>query len=637
MMDTENLKQRISNNWLQHYFNHNKNASYQDKLSNLLLEKNPFYLIEWLLFPIPDEVLGEINFPRSPGMFKNSYIPFADVFFQQLLYELMFGDWALEEHKALLFKTAMVDLEVLYNENKLNGVLNKWIQWLEESIKQYRQFQSNVTKDQEVLLMKYNEQIKEIDNQLDMEDEDKELKHKSIRDDYLQKKLNVPGQVLQKKFFDWPFVAFIHYKQWQHPEARVQLFIDQIIDWSKIPYLNYLNQTNFHTVYVEILSDTKKRSYFINWFIAYASRNNFTRNVINVASRQRWWAELLIYLTKIHEKETQLDDVYGAVFQLQGYEAEMIREGFNPAYLYKLVPLALADTENGRWLREIVILRNWDQFMSAFIQPDYAYEALSWILCLDPVSLEQRLLRTGKTNKQEAITAMDPIFIIDRCCNIFADALKAGINAQVMIPIFHYLAMHNKDILYQYIFRIKSFDELKLLLQMDYSYLQKLFSGESIRAKTARNEIQPLFLQWLYKATAVEEEMNLLKKLGSLLLYNKALLVSSWLDEHAVKHPKWPSQEAALLAEILEIEWLGANLKDDHQHSAVEQWLIPHSDWIMFDIDAQQKNKSSIQYRILRPGFRDLTSGNILARILVRSEWTDQTEIGSFLDDLKNI
>ncbi|HEY0828973.1 MAG TPA: hypothetical protein VGE40_12820 [Bacilli bacterium] len=636
-MNIDHQGQRISTNWLMHYFNQNKNASYQDKLTKLLLEKNPFYLIEWLLFPMPDEILGDLNFPRSPGMYKNSYIPFSDVFFQQLLYDLVFGDWSVEEHRALLFKTAMVDLELFYKQDVIKDALHHWIEGIKESVKQYRQFQAIVDKDQEALLMKYKEQIQEIDNRLDMEDEEKELKHKAVRDDYLQKKLNIPGQVLQKKFTDSPFVAYIHHKQWPHPEDRVQLFTGHLMDLDGVSYIHYLKQTNFHAVYVELLTDTNKRSHFINWFIAYASKNNFTRGVINVEPRQSWWADLLIYLTRTHDNETQLDVVYGAVFDIQGYEAEMIRGESIPAYLYKLVPLALADVERGRWLREIVILRNWDPFINAFSQPVYDYEALSWILCLDPVSLEQRLLRIVKTNKHEAITPMDPIFIIDRCCTIFADGIKAGINAQVMIPIFHYLAIHNKDILYQYIFRIKSFGELKLLLQMEAPYLHKLFSGESVRAKTARVQIQPLFLGFLHKATGTEEEMDFLKKLGSLLLSNKAQLISSWLDEQAPNRLKWPIREAALLAEILEIDWLGADLKEEGQHAAVEQWLIRHSDWIMFDIDAQQRNKSSVQYRILRPGFQDLASGNVLARILVRAEWMDQEEIGSFLDDLRNL
>src|SRR5690554_3691488 len=107
------LKQ-MTLSWLQKYANVNKHASYQDKLDAVFVERNAYYLLEWLIFPPSPEIIEMIHFHRSPSVAKNNYIDFTEVFFSQIIFEIGFRAFHSDKYNQLLLQTAINDLRSLY-------------------------------------------------------------------------------------------------------------------------------------------------------------------------------------------------------------------------------------------------------------------------------------------------------------------------------------------------------------------------------------------------------------------------------------------------------------------------------------------------------------------------------------------
>src|SRR5690554_399832 len=119
------MKRQMTSSWLVNYANVHKQASYQDKLDGMDRELNPYYLLEWLLFPMSEEEMESIRFSRSPGMMKNSSVDFTDVFFGQIMWELGFRALTLSEEQQRLMHTAIHELRSYYGEAVWNDAVNQ--------------------------------------------------------------------------------------------------------------------------------------------------------------------------------------------------------------------------------------------------------------------------------------------------------------------------------------------------------------------------------------------------------------------------------------------------------------------------------------------------------------------------------
>ncbi len=635
---------QMTSSWLQKYANVNKAASYQDKLSNLYAEKNIYYLLEWLIFPITEEAADEIRFGRSPSMIKNSYLDFTEVFFNQICFDLVFK--ASDEIEDWSLITAIDDLQSYYGVVNWTKAVENWNASMEEMGSKYELFVIELQKERNKLKIKYKEQVKEIKETIDEGSEEQKMQLQNARDFFEQKDEEAPRKLISKKYQAWGLVAYIHFSQCLQPMERLKKIKRRLQQQRKPNLLENILKMNEHSfeAYRNIVNDINEsealEERFTTWVCAYASKTLMTIQHVDVEKRQFWWLGLLKYLSelnvendKAYDKVTELKSrLWKLTFKLNGIDEAIMREAVIPSYFHNLVHSAILDIEQRRWLREVVILRYWEVFIQAFVSEEYDEQRLSWVLCLDPESLEKRLIR-GLQQAREA-KSIDLTFMVERMSQIFKDAVRGGLRSDLMTALFKYLTIHQIDFMYSYIQKIKSPDELFPFLQLDLPLLQRLFSGHGVRAGAARRVLIPLYIDWLSSMGHSEGELFLLKQWSYIFHSNKSEIIVKWL-EHYDSRKGWNETQADHIEEFLEIKWLGRPEEADLDHEKVKKWLIHHSDWITFDEDI--RSTDGVKYRIIRPGFKDVHTDKVLSRVIVRTEISDANEISSFLDDLKNI
>jgi hypothetical protein len=621
------MKPHMTSSWLRKYANLYKQASYQDKLDAVFLEKNPYYLIEWLLFDPAVEEAEAIRFQRSPSMVKNSYIDFDRVFFGEIVYETALRACSQVRIEELLVFTAIRDLREYYGETAWQEAVRRLDENIHFMMEQYGAFTQQLEQELLAVTRKYETQLQEINEQYDEDSEDKKLQVLNAWELFEQRKNDTPRKLLQKHYLQWPLVSFIHYNRREWAELW-NLLKGRLLQPQDIQFLSYVDDDHHQELFNLITGDAEERKLFKQWFSSYASKTLMTVEYADIESRQEKWIKFLVYMDSIQGNDKQvIRDILAVTFDLRGVDEVMMRESVIPPYLHRLVALALDMPDYRRWLREVIVLRYWPIFLQRFVEPSYRYEELSWVLCLDPENLEQKLIRNQ----------IDLPFIIDRCCQIFSDGIRAGMQVEMMVPLFQYLTVHHIDFMHSYIQKIHHAEELIPLLHMDESYLQRIFGGKGVRAVSSRRRVHPIFLAWISRTDASSTQFTHLKQLSTLLIADKSELLQQWLNPVLAADKGWPEQQAGRIADLLQFEWLGQPGSSDAEHGLVEAWLEEHSDWIKFELDAEASRRQGVKYRIIRPGSRDLNTGRILGRVLVRSEWTDAAEISSFLDDLKNI
>lgn len=639
------MTKQMTLSWLQKYANVNKAASYQDKLNSLYSEKNAYYLLEWLVFPIAEEEAEGIRFRRSPSMIKNSYLDFTDIFFNQICYDLVFK--ASDELEDWLLISAIDDLQSYYGLVKWTKAVEIWHARMEEMGSKYELFVIELQKERNKLRVKYKEQVKEIKETIDEGTEEQKLQLQNARDFYEQKDEEVPRKLMAKKYQARGLVSYIHFSQCPQPMERLKKIKQRLLEQRKPTMLENISKMNDHSIsadktfsneiienYRNIVKDIKENldleEQFATWLCAYASKTLMTIKLVEVEKRQLWWLGLLKYLAE-QDNENVLR-LWTLTFKLSGIDEIMMRDAVIPNYFHNLVHSAIHDFEQRRWLREVVILRYWDVFIQAFVNEKYDIRMLSWVLCLDPESLEKRLIR-GVQQFKEA-KSIDLSFMVERMSRIFTNALRGGLRSDLMIGLFKYLTIHQIDFMYSYIQKIKSPDELFPILHLELPLLQRIFSGHGVRTQSVRRVLIPLYIDFLSSMGQSEAELFMLKQWSSIYHSHKSEIIVKWLEDYDT-HKGWNKTHADQLEKFLEIKWLGCPEEADLDHEKVKQWLIHHSDWITFDQDIQSTD--GVKYRIIRPGFKDAHTDKILSRMVVRAEISDAKEISSFLDDLKNI
>lgn len=634
------MEQRMTWNWLRKYANQQKHASFQDKLNAIQREKNPYYLVEWLVLPVPAYVYEEITFSRTPGMVKNSYIPFTEAFFHQLLFELIFASGANDPAADVLIQTAIRDLLCIHGEQPWRDGASECKNRLEEGIRQYRLFMLRLEQEEVRLNNEFEKRWHEIGRQQDTDELERGDLQKSVKDAFRHKIDEAPRKLLHKHFSGCPLVSYLHYREWGSNPAdnKLEHFFQRLSFEGYGIYDDYTGSRDYDHFYKETAVKPQEREQFIDWFVAFASKTSMSRGFIDTQSRQQWYLGLLDYMASTTTDEEVGSDFAEAAFDIDGLHEEMLVSGRIPPYFHNLVKCALQSPERTKWLREAVILHHWTLFMNGFLEKEFVFSNLSWVLCLDPVSLQQRILRADLTSSAASVDMLNPAFIVGRCCEIFAEGIRSGLAESMLVPLFHYLAVHDKKTLYQYIFKIKHRSELEPILGMDSTYTNRILGGDSITAKSARRQLHPIFLEWITEKQHGETEQRGLTHLGKLLRPDKGELLMQWLEAPELTAERNAGQQARVLAELLAVEWLGSfGRPPAEQHEQIERWLAVNSDWIKFDLDVPYSNKAAVKYRLVRPGYRDLYTGKVLARVLVRAELNDRKEILNLLDDLKNL
>ncbi len=639
------MERRVTWDWLRKYANQHKHASYQDKLRWILHEKNPYYLLEWLVFPVSDTEREQIDAPRSPGLRKNSYIPFVEAFVHQLLYDVCFGGWeADEELKRLLLATAIRDLRRHYGGGAWDEAARRWAGVLRESARKYEQFKARLEMELEKLRRQHENELREIAVRFADDEFAKQRKQEPLRSAYETKRDGVPRKLLQKQYGEWPLVDYMFLREWTDPTQRMERFADMMLSAPAVDDPAYLEKGDFELFFQDIIMNPERRKRFLPWFAAYASAAGLIRGSIDTADRQIRWTRFLEYAARIEasesggaaERRAALREAADVTFDISGIENIMIKDEV-PYYFPLLVQSALQDENRRKWLEEKVILRHWDAFMRLFMREPYDFCRLSWVLCLDPVSLEERLLRRNPHASGHASPPADAAMVVERCSEIFADGMRSGFAAQRLTPVFQYVAAHNPDALYAFIGKIRDCEGLLPLLDMEDRYLQRLFGGEGVRSVAARKHVRPLFLAWVRQCNQRSQDRPKLMKLGGQLAPDKKELLLEWLSGASSEPAAWPCDEAGLLAEIFHIEWLGAPSSAESHHDTVERWLAEGSDAIRFEQDAPLRTSAEVQYRIVRPGIRDSLTGHVLARAVVRAEFADRQPLSGLLDELKQL
>jgi hypothetical protein len=639
------MEQRVTWDWLRKFANQYKHASYQDKLHLIFREKNPFYLLEWLVFPLSGAEREQIDSPRSPGMRKNSTLAFAEVFAHQLLYDVCFSGWgADEEMRRLLMAAAIRDLRRHYGGEVWDEGVRKLAGVWRESAEQYGQFQTELEKQLERLRRLYEGECRDIAVQHQNDVGEKQQHLDIARAKYEAKRENARRQLL-RQYGEWPLVGYMFFREWNEARSRIDRFLEMMQSAPDAAgFLAYPEKHDFDAFYREIILNEEQRRRFLPWFAAYASAAGLIRGSIDTTDRQMWWARFLAYASRIEaagdrddaeQRNAPLREAAAVTFDIDGFEHRIVTDDV-PDYFPLLVQAALGNERRRKWLEEKVILRYWPLFMRQFMREDCDFRRLSWVLCLDPVSLEQRLLRRNP-HAAEPSPAMEPAAVVERISRIFTDGIRAGNGAERLTPVFQYLAAHNPDALYAFIFNMNDSSGLIPLLDMKDRHLQRLFGHEGVRSAAVRNHVRPLFLAWLRKSKPKSPGRSRLVKLGRLLAPDKKELLLDWLSGVSLEPGAWPRGEAELLAEIFQIEWLGDPTSAPRHHDMVEGWLDEHSDVIRFEHDTPNPAAKAARYRIVRPGIRDALTGQILARAIVRAEYAEPQKISDLLDELKQL
>lgn len=627
----------MTSSWLRKYANVNKHASYQDKLDSLYNEKNPYYLLEWIIFPIPNEESDMIRFSRSPSMNKNSYLDFTEVFFDQITYDIAFRTYSFIHSDEWLLNTAIQDLQHFYGKDVWEKAVLSWFEDIQIMWTKVEMFEQQLKQEQDLISKRYHDQIKEIKEIYAEDSEEEKFQLLNARDLHEQRLTDAPRKLLKKKYKSWPLVAYLHFNNHYQPMSQLEWLKARLLNAEEHVLFKYIEDEEFASMLQLIRKDESLGKQFKEWFPAYASKTLMNVEYVNCKNRQSKWVGMLQYLNEHQIKDNTAMDLCEITFELLGIDEVMMKDSSVPPYFNYLISIVLTNSEQRRWLRENVILRHWAVFIRSFAEESYDYEALSWVLCMDPESLEQKLIRGLQQSQDRSLNHADLSFIIERVSQIFTDAIRSGMDTDLMVPLFKYLTIHHIDFLYTYIQRIKQAEQFYPILSMETSLIQRIFGGKGVRAHTARKGLQPIFIVWLEQMNDSDIDKIRFERWSEIYLKDKGDLLQQWLDQIEKNKITWPHKKADLLAEMLQIEWLGRPDSAEKEHEKVKAWLIHHSDWIKFDLDSQTVHREGVKYRILRPGYKDLLTDQILARVKVRAEVTDPKEISSLLDDLKNL
>lgn len=622
---------RATKRWIRTFANAFKQSSFQDKMEAMRAEPNPYYLLEWLIVERTeeDEAFWSVwEGERTPGLEKGSRIGIESCFRDQLLPELWIGEAMSDERRALL-ALAFADLEKLYGAEAWEDGLVRLRDRAERTIERFGAFQTELAAETAKLereLERERRELREEAESYEAGDFDLEAELRAAAAKGERKKLELPGKLLQRLFPDDALLRLAALSGLPNPAERLRLAAKELAAAHR-PALEWLSALEASDL-PALLRLAERRggrpAEGMGWFASYMNRSELTRGWLPTEERQR---RALRWIAAAPD-----DAWLAAAFRAAGWEERLAEPEFAEAALHRFVWFAAADEEKRKRLREETVLQRWNDFAERFAKEDPSrFEALSWVFVLDPESVQQRLLRVG--------TGLQADELIRKLCRLYGEGIRRGLDVNVLVSLYTYLAKHDKESFYSFVHGMKRLAEALPMLALPAATMSMLFRGDGVRQTAARKALLQLFYEYM------EEEANerlaagtaeALGKLAAILAYDKRAAVVGWLQRH---ERDWrrsiDDDEERAFTRLLRFRWIGTSPDAAEQHRAVKEWLQRHSDWVVFETDAPNVDAAGVSYRIVKPGAIDAETGELLCRAVVRAEWADRAAANRLLDDLK--
>jgi len=606
------MRIRVTTRWIQTIMNAHKQSSYHDKVEMMRSEPNPYYLAEWLIIEHTDEddaFWSAWSGERTPGRLRGSVVGIETLFRDQLIYDLLFGVPVTEALK-LKLATAFADLSERYGAERWRSGLQRLQEGIQAAVLHYDHYLTTLREETQ----KLDEQFESAKQQLLEETEeyeegefDLEAELRKLQAAHERKIQSLPAKILQRLYPDDALLQFMATGSLEKPVERIQntakslmnLEEPRLLPWETLPY---------------------------EWLTSYVSPSDMTKGWLPVAERQR---KSLRWVTSLPENSKS--DWIHAVFRGKGWEDRLAEEEFAGRTLHDFVWFAVPHPEYRQRLRDMV-LQHWGSFVNVFVQENAEhFEQQSWILLLDPESLQQRLLRPGVTG----LTADE---LIRRLCIIYAEGIRRGLDPKLLVSLYTYLAKHDKESFYSFVHGAKTLAEALPMVELPPSALSALFRGNGVRQASARKHLLQLLYTYLdsWQEQGASSQEEPIQKFADIVTFDKREAVIGWLQRHERDWRQYVSKAAMrLFTRMLRFRWIGTTADEAEQHRMVEEWLQRHSDWVVFETDTPYIGVEGVSYKIVKPGAMDADTGELLHRITVRAEWTDRSEVNRLLDDLK--
>jgi len=628
------MNRRLTTRWIRTFLHAHKLSSFQDKWNAIREETNPYYLLEWLVVERTDDdeaFWAAWEGERTPGMERGSRIGVEPCFRDQLLLELWLGE-ALTDDQAARLAAAFAEMSEAYGADVWDEGIRRVRRRAEEAMTAYEAYAAALRDEmlameeeaerERLLLEAEAEELK--DEGFDLEAELRRAKAKWDR-----KKQELPAKLLQSSFPSDPLLRYMAVRGLPRPVERVRQATERIASSGRHPILawaNALRSADYDALYA-LWRKSETATEWSGWFAAALDRSELTRGWQPTEDRQR---EALRWIASVPEGEAE--PWLQAAYRASGWEGRLAEPEFADRLLHRFVWSALENEQRRKRLREDVVLQHWSAFSAVFMRTEEApFESLSWTFVLDPESVQQRLLRHGA----EGRTADE---IIRRLCAVYGEGIRRGVDVRLVVSLYAYLAKHDKEAFYSFVHGAKTIDEALPLMELSGSTLSQLFRGEGVRQASARKHLLVLFLERLEEDARPAGAMATagVRKLAGILSYDKRSAVVAWMQRHARDWRERIGEDGErLFTKLLKLRWIGTAKDEEEQHRNVKEWLTRHSDWVQFETDAPNVELPGVAYKIVRPGAIDAESGELLSRVIVRAEWSDRSQVGKLLDDLK--
>ncbi|WP_199614542.1 hypothetical protein [Paenibacillus alkalitolerans] len=639
---------RVTESWMRRFIHTYKNASFMDKMSAVHQEANPFYLLEWIMIDGDGENGKDGGFwhnwegERTPGAEKGGLLGVETFFKYELPYELCFGEPA-DEWRSALLQSAFYDLTNYYGSDRWEEGCARFRGEIIQTLQLYEEYRKEVEEELRKLRQQWQEETEELEQEAEQWESEAVLQEerKTLNRRYERRKKEAPAKILQKSYEHSLLLRYVVHRNIHRPAERLKVFAQRLEKRDEIvrEWCRRIESGDLSYIVKQYSENGAQASFFSKWLSAYAGKSEFTRRAFDIPSRQRF---LLQFIAK-----TRSEPVIDAVFRTSGIEDAITTQtlhGANPELLHLLVWSSLSYPDRRKLLREGVILASWTRFASEFADtdPESDFERLSWVFCLDPESLQQRLLRSpaGDTNST-ANNRPTSEEIVRKCCVLFAEGIRRGVDPDLIVSLYGYLAKHDREAFYSFVHGMKSLSDALPMFEAPQRTIAPLFRGDGVRQTSARKHLQQLLYLWLERRESLPDHRSeeQLCKLAAVVSFDKRAAVLGWLQRHERDWRLYLGADGDKysLVRLLKFRWLGTKGDVKEQHAAVEQWLKRHSDWVQFESDTPLTEGSGMQYRIVKPGAIDAETGELLARVLVRVEWADEKQVSQLLDDLKNL
>ncbi len=625
---------RMTERWVSRYAQLARNASYQDKLSILYREPNPYYWVEWILYPRSDN--ETVSFAdagleaRSPGADHNRPVPLYRVLFRHISVEA-----ALHPKtplQASMCLTALSDLQAYYGQAEWEHLSKSLAQKMSAAIEKYASFREEVAERLHACDLSYE---KERDAMIreSLPEEAAEERLKRLQDTFREKRARIPKERLEALDPEETFVSLFYYKGWQDPSVYTDAFLELLKHSGQDPYAGIV-ESEPQLAWDRLRGmASQERSYFLEWLRSYAAESELRRGGVDTSKRRERLISLLEYGRADVSGNRLYEELLLKVASLEGFDELVSRhlETNRQTWFsdYVRFVLQLESAEHMKQIERIVLL-NWKRFASDLFDAGYPNSSRLWLFALEPVSVEQRLLR-------QAIPGITPEQIADSLCETYAYGFKVGLSETLLLPHLSYLCEREPEIVCAFPYKAEGLRELTPLMALAPELLDRVYRREAASARGARQRMGELLLEELAEGRSPTDS-TAARKLAELLAPDVSSWTLNWLELNRSRGFSgvvgWQR-----FGELFGVRFLGLGMEEDDelQHESVAGWLENRSEWIAFEGDLNPSEHHAVTYRIVFPGAMSIKDGRLLARVKVRAEIRDQVAIRSLLDELKDL